>query len=145
MIRSLGSVTSAETVRYLGETRRRVICFDTNIIIYLGNKTLGEEIVGSEPICYASITLIESLGYPDILSAEQQRITELLNTMTEIPLTEPIIKAAVRIRQLRMMSLGDAIVAATALENESELWTANTEDFAHVEGLSVHNPLKPSS
>jgi predicted nucleic acid-binding protein len=39
------------------------------------------------------------------------------------------------------MSLGDAIVAATAIENNCELWTANTGDFKHIEGLKLVNPL----
>lgn len=120
-----------------------MICFDTNVIIYLGNKTLGEEIIGDEPICYASVSFIEALGYPDILSAEEQRIKELFNTMVEVPLTVSIIQIAVRLRQLKKISLGDAIVAATALENSGVLWTANEEDFTHIEGLRIHNPLKP--
>lgn len=118
-----------------------MICFDTNIIIYLGNETLGEYIIGSEPICYASVTRVESLGYPDILSAEEQRIKELLATMAEVPLSEPIMQCAIRLRQLQKMSLGDAIVAATALENDAALWTANITDFNNIEGLKLVNPL----
>ena len=103
---------------------------------------LDESIIGKEPICYASASLIEALGYPDILAAEEQRIKELFDTMIEIPLNASIIQAAVRLRQLKRMSLGDAIVAATALENDCVLWTANIEDFAHIDGLRLYNPLK---
>jgi len=39
------------------------------------------------------------------------------------------------------MSLGDAIVAATALENGAALWASNPTDFAHIEGLALVNPL----
>lgn len=120
-----------------------MLCFDTNIIIYLGNQTLDESVISKEPICYASATLIEALGYPDILAAEEQRIKELFDTMVEIPLSVSIIQTAVQLRQLKRMSLGDAIVAATALENNCVLWTANVEDFAHIDGLRLHNPLKP--
>jgi len=119
-----------------------MICFDTNILIYLGNQTLGISIIGKEPICYASVSLIEALGYPDILAAEEQRIKELFDTMIEIPLNAPLIQTAVRLRQLKRMSLGDAIIAATALENDCVLWTADVEDFAHIDGLRLHNPLK---
>ncbi len=117
-------------------------CFDTNVVIYLGNQTLGVSIIDEEPICYASVSLIEALGYPDILAAEEQRIKELFNTMIEIPLNTSLIQTAVELRQLKRMSLGDAIVAATALENDCELWTANTEDFIHIDGLRLRNPLK---
>lgn len=119
-----------------------MICFDTNIVIYLGNQTLSEGVIGEEPICYSSISFIEALGYPEILAAEEQRIKELFATMIEIPLSDPIIQAAVRLRQLRKMSLGDAIVAATAIENDCTLWTANTVDFTQVDGIRLHNPLK---
>ena len=118
-----------------------MICFDTNIIIYIANRTLEESIIQNEPIIYASILRIEALGYQNIRSIEEQRIKELLATITEIPLTEPIIENAVRLRQQKKMSLGDAIVAATALENDGELWTANTDDFAGIDNLKLFNPL----
>lgn len=119
-----------------------MICFDTNIIIYLGNGTLKADIIGDEPICFASITLIETLGYTDILSAEELRIKELLATMSEVSLDDGIIQTAIQLRQLKKMSLGDAIVAATALGNGKVLWTANADDFDDIEGLTVINPLK---
>lgn len=120
-----------------------MICFDTNIIIYLGNRTLSENSIGNEPICFASITRIEALGYPDIMAAEGRRIKELLDTLVEAPLTDSVIRTAIRLRQLQKISLGDAIVAATALENNCVLWTANTEDFIQIDGLRLYNPLKP--
>jgi predicted nucleic acid-binding protein len=119
-----------------------MLCFDTNVVIYLGNRTLDESIIGKESICYASVSLVEALGYPDILAAEEQRIKMLFDTMIEIPLNASVTRTAVRLRQLKRMSLGDAIVAATALENNCTLWTANVEDFAHIDGLLLHNPLK---
>lgn len=119
-----------------------MICFDTNVVIYLGNKTLSDSIIGTEPICYASISLIEALGYTDILAAEEHRINALFDAMVEISLSAPIIQIAVRLRQLKKMTLGDAIVAATAVENNSVLWTANVEEFSNIEGLKIHNPLK---
>lgn len=118
-----------------------MICLDTNIIIYLGNGTLSDTIIGDTPLCYASITAIEALGYPVILSAEEQRIGELLATMMEMALSPAIIQAAIRLRQLRKMSLGDAIVAATAIEHQAVLWTANTDDFTGIDRLTLYNPL----
>jgi predicted nucleic acid-binding protein len=119
-----------------------MVCFDTNIIIYLGNQTLDASIIGKEPICYASASLIEALGYPDILAAEEHRIMELFGTMIEIPLNSSVIQTAVKLRQLKRISLGDAIVAATAIENDCVLWTANIDDFVNIDGLRLHNPLK---
>ncbi len=105
---------------------------------------LGENIVGNDPIVCPSIVHIESLGYPSIKSIEEQRIRELLATLTIIPLTDTIIEIAIRLRQGKKMSLGDAIVAATALESGSQLWTANSQDFEHIDELDVFNPFKKS-
>jgi predicted nucleic acid-binding protein len=107
--------------------------------------TLDESIIGDEPICYASVSTIEALGYGDILSAEEQRIKELFSTMIEIPLNYSVIQMAIQLRQLKKMSLGDAIIAATALTQNCELWTANSEDFAHIDNLQVFNPLLATS
>jgi predicted nucleic acid-binding protein len=61
--------------------------------------------------------------------------------LTIIPLTDLIVERAIKLRQDKRMSLGDAIVAATALENNSQLWTSNTNDFKHIEGLKLLDPL----
>jgi predicted nucleic acid-binding protein len=119
-----------------------MVCFDTNVVIYLGNQTLGEDVIGAEPIYYASISRVEALGYPDILAAEEQRIKELFDVLIEVPLNTSVIQTAIRLRQLKKMSLGDAVIAATALENNCVLWTANVDDFAHIDGLHLYNPLK---
>lgn len=119
-----------------------MICFDTNIVIYIANGTLGEDIVGNDPIVCPSIVHIESLGYSSIRSIEEQRVRELLATLTTIPLSDTIIEIAIKLRQSKKMSLGDSIVAATALENNSQLWTVNTKDFDNIDGLNIFNPLK---
>lgn len=118
-----------------------MICLDTNVIIYLGNGVLPADIGKHEPMHYASISAIELLGYPDIRAAEELRLKELLSVLLEIPLSQPIIETAVQLRQLNKMSVGDAIIAATALTQGCELWTANTDDFRHIEKLKLFNPL----
>jgi predicted nucleic acid-binding protein len=58
-----------------------------------------------------------------------------------LPLNEAVIARAVLVRQARRTSLGDALVAATALVFGRELLTHNLGDFAGVEGLVVSDPL----
>jgi toxin FitB len=40
------------------------------------------------------------------------------------------------------MSLGDALVAGTALVHELTLITRNVDDFSRIEGLSILNPFQ---
>ncbi|MCA9349486.1 hypothetical protein KC853_00385 [Candidatus Saccharibacteria bacterium] len=49
---------------------------------------------------------------------------------------------SIRLRQRYNLSLGDAIIAATALTYQLQLWTANIKDFQSVEGLNLYNPLE---
>ncbi len=118
-----------------------MVHLDANIIIYLGNGSLASESLDVDHFSYASIVRIETLGYKGIAAEEEIRISQLFDTGTPIMLTEGIIARAVTIRQTVRMSLGDAIIAATALEADAELWTANTEDFAGIDGLKLINPL----
>lgn len=39
------------------------------------------------------------------------------------------------------MKLGDAIIAATALEHKVPLVTRNMDDFKHITGLDIVNPF----
>jgi predicted nucleic acid-binding protein len=119
-----------------------MICFDTNIVIYIANGTLSEAVADSGPIVYPSVVRVEALGYHKILAAEEQKVRRLLATLEEIQLDNPIIELAIRLRQSKKMSLGDAIIAATAIESDAILWTANEPDFADIESLRVYNPLK---
>jgi predicted nucleic acid-binding protein len=43
------------------------------------------------------------------------------------------------------MSLGDAIVAGTALTHKLELVTRNVRDFSWIQGLMITNPLESLS
>jgi toxin FitB len=118
-----------------------VVCLDSNVVIYLANRTITEVRFTGEALCYPSVVAIEALGYRDILASEDSAIKDLFAKMIKIPLSDAIIDTAIKLRQQKRMSLGDAIVAATALENNCELWTANTDDFEHIEDLRLVNPL----
>lgn len=118
-----------------------MVVFDTNIFIYAGVGKLSLSKIDGVEACYASITVIETLGFHEITSVEQRKLTQILEAYQMIDLSESIIQRAVTLRQDRKMSLGDSIIAATALELSLPLWTANTEDFSHIHGLDIFNPL----
>lgn len=119
-----------------------MIVLDTNIFIYLANGTLDIQAVKNTDLAFPSIVKIEALGYAQITVAEQSYLEALFAECQQLDLGESITQRAIRLRQQKKMSLGDSIVAASALEHDYELWTANDEDFAHIEGLRIRNPLK---
>ena len=54
---------------------------------------------------------------------------------------QAVLDQAVVLRQQRRMSLGDALVAGTALVHGLTLVTRNIEDFQWIQGLSLLNPF----
>jgi predicted nucleic acid-binding protein len=118
-----------------------MILLDTNVFIYLANGTIAAKVLKNDDIAFASITKIEALGYAKITVAEQSYLDALFAECEQLDLSEAVVQRAIRLRQQAKMSLGDAIIAATALEQDCELWTADEDDFAHIEELKIHNPL----
>lgn len=53
-----------------------------------------------------------------------------------------IAQQTINLRQKYTIKTPDAIIAATALVNNSELWTANISDFSKIQGLKLRYPLK---
>ena len=52
-----------------------------------------------------------------------------------------MIERAIKLHQQKNMKLGDAIIAATALEYDIPLVTRNESDFKHIAGLDLRNPF----
>jgi predicted nucleic acid-binding protein len=118
-----------------------MVLFDSNVFIYAGNETIDLAKLEGVEASYASISVIETLGYHEITAAEQRALQRIFDAYQSIELSPSIIERAVALRQNKKMSLGDAIVAATALDYDLELWTANTDDFKHIEDLRLVDPL----
>lgn len=119
-----------------------MIILDSNIFIYLASGVLDRKVIIDEDISHASITKIESLGFSRIHANELLLLEILFSESYDLPLTEDIAERAIKLRQATNMSLGDAIIGATALEHGYELWTANMDDFIHIEGLHIRNPFQ---
>jgi predicted nucleic acid-binding protein len=58
-------------------------------------------------------------------------------------LDDGVIEQAIKLRRQKKMKLGDAIIAATALEYDIPLVTRNGDDFKHIAGLDLRNPFSP--
>jgi predicted nucleic acid-binding protein len=122
--------------------------FDSSILIYRLNDVLPPtasrraETWTAEGAFVSVVTRIEVLGYPDQTLDQTRRAFALLDLLAELPLREPVVQSAIRLRRRHSIRLGDAIIAATALEHDLSLVTRNTGDFEWIDGLSLLNPFE---
>jgi len=116
---------------------------DSNIIIYgskPGNEFLRETI--RQDWCYISIvSKIEVLGYHQLEDQEYRKLMNLFEISLLIKLSDNITNRAIQVREAHNLSLGDSVIAATALEPNLILSTRNTKDFKKVADLEVVNPF----
>ncbi len=115
---------------------------DSNIIIYATQKQFDflHPLLQEKFSFVSEITKLEVLGYHKFDVASKQLMTELFDALQIIPINSLIINQAVLLRQNQKMSIGDAIIAATALLNNFEIVTRNTLDFKSL-NIKVFNPM----
>lgn len=117
---------------------------DSNIIIYASipeNKSLRELIKEHSP--YISvISKVEVLGYHALKEQEKTFLKEFFDASLLISLSGSIIERAIELRQKKKMTLGDAIIAGTALENNLTLLTRNIPDFKGIDDIKLSNPME---
>jgi len=117
---------------------------DSNIIIYAAKSehaTLREFIAEHTP-AVSAISYIEVLGYHRLTEQERYHFEAFFAAAPILPLSKEVLDQAVKLRQLRKMTLGDALVAATALVHDLTLVTRNTKDFAWIPNLPLLNLLE---
>lgn len=120
-----------------------MICLDVNIIIYaVQHSRIEELLLAQSGIAHPVLVEIEALGYHKIGLAEERAIRLFFKASKRLRMSDEIVELTIRIRQSRKVGLGDAVIAATAIENNCELWTNNTKDFAGIEDLKLVNPLE---
>ena len=118
-----------------------MVCLDTNVFIYISNKTLKRTLLLNVDAAYSTISKIEALGYGKITAIEQSILEQLFDEYEHLTINDLIIQRTISIRQRYKIKLPDAIIAATAIENDCTLWTVNEEDFQKIPDLKLFNPL----
>jgi len=119
-----------------------VSLFDSNIIIEAGQAG-GEvlrQLVAEEDPTTSAICYIEVLGYHRLTEKDRESLEEFFSAIRVLPLSHEVIEQAVKLRQIRKMSLGDSLVAGTALVHRLPLVTRNTRHFAWINGLTLIDP-----
>ena len=116
---------------------------DSNIIIYAAqpSHTVLRQFIATHAPAVSAVSYVEVLGYHGLTPAEKQHFEAFFAASTIIPIAQPVIEQAVKLRQQRKMTLGDALIAATCLVHGFTVVTRNTKDFAWITSLTVLDPL----
>ncbi len=119
---------------------------DSNIIIYSTKpeyEFLREFIAENSP-SVSAVSYVEVLGYHKLDKEEKQLLEDFFDSSNILPISKEVTVKAVELRQLQKMTLGDFLIAATALVNNLPLIVNNTKDFEWIDELKLSNPLEKS-
>lgn len=126
---------------------KKLILCDTNILIHLFHKDakVSEEmdIIDFNNLAISVITVAEI--YYGMRQGESRKTKEVLRAFTIIHLSKEISKKFIELmadRSKRRMQLPDALIAATAIVSNAQLFTLNRQDFDFVSGIELYNPHK---
>jgi hypothetical protein len=121
-----------------------MILIDSNIIIYAasGNYPALTDWLAEQNAVVSAVTMLEVMGYHKLQTEEKTELENLFSQLTVMYPTPDIFRCAISLRQERKVSLGDALIAATALTEDLPLATHNTSDFSWISGLSIIDPLE---
>jgi len=126
------------------------VVIDTNIIIdhlkgvSQATNQLKEVEKGTFTGLISTITIMELMAAPKISEQKMNAIRELLDIFEHIPVDSRVASTAGAFLSIYRASHGlnpmDAIIAATAHENEAVLFTLNKKHFKFIDGLVTVNP-----
>ena len=127
-----------------------MILMDSNLIIYITSgqyPELSNWFLDNAPSTSA-ISMVEVLGYhgdAGLSWFEIKRKSGVGRFFSRLNVIYPIAEEfhrAIELRQKHAMSLGDALIAATALNHGLALATHNPKDFGGIKALEVVDPLE---
>ncbi len=124
-----------------------MMLIDSNIIIYAAKPDFEDlrRFIRDRVPAVSAISYVEVLGYHQLTEQERQYFDEFFKASLVLPLSQEVLEQAVKLRQRRRMTLGDALVAGTALAYNRTLVTRNINDFKAIEELSVFNPFETTT
>jgi predicted nucleic acid-binding protein len=118
---------------------------DTNVVIdYTSNLLPAKGEVFVENIFNTGFNIsvvvqIEALGY-DGDPAKMLLLEKFLALANVFPVGAAVAQQAIKLRRIKKIKLGDAIIAATALVHGLVVVSRNTSDFNNIPGLQVIDP-----
>ncbi len=120
-----------------------MMLLDSNIIIYAAKPEHDavRTFIAQHAPAVSAVSYVEVLGYHGLTDAEERLFQTFFETAVILPVDRSVLDSAIQLRQQRKMSLGDALIAATAMVNHLTLVTHNLADFTWIEGLQLYDPL----
>ncbi len=120
-----------------------MMLLDSNIIIYAAQPDHADlrRFIAQYAPTVSIVSFIEVLGHQRLRERDRQFLEQFFQAADILPLSNIVAQRAVKLRQQRKLSLGDAIIAGTALTHDLTLVTHNTEDFRWISGLEILDPL----
>jgi toxin FitB len=116
---------------------------DSNLIIYASKPGYDSlrDWMENHSIVVSAISQLEVLGYHRLTDEERNAFTLFFSALPILPITQAVINQAIALRQQRKMSLGDAMIAATAIVHDLPIATHNVTDFKWILNLTIIDPL----
>ena len=120
-----------------------MMLLDSNIIIYATQPAHAElrRFIAEHAPSVSAVSYVEVLGYHKLTEPDRLTLEEFFAAAAVLPITQAVLDGAVKLRQARKMTLGDALVAGTALAFGRKLVTRNVKDFTWVPDLELFNPF----
>lgn len=121
-----------------------MILADSNLIIYAASKkypALLDWFEKSKP-AVSVVSLVEVLGYHKLQKEDKHFLAAFFAELIIHYPTPVVFQTAIDLRQQRSMSLGDALIAASALHHGLTLATHNKKDFEWIKSLEVVDPMQ---
>jgi predicted nucleic acid-binding protein len=119
---------------------------DSNVIIDYTNNNLSkngldfiENIIDND-FNLSIITKIEVLGFNEVPN-KLFLLKQLLDLANMLFIEDSIANKSIELRKEHKLKLGDAIIGATAMINNSILVTRNEKDFIKIKGIQLLNPF----
>lgn len=124
-----------------------ILC-DTNILIefYKNNRQVVAELrqIGHSLLAVSSITRAE-LYYGALDKRELKKIKQHLSLLSQFPLDVAVTTVFLELMESytlsHKLSLPDALIAATAIVHNVQLYTLNTRDFQFISNLRLYQPV----
>lgn len=117
---------------------------DSNIIIYSAKPEYDflRAFIAENTLSVSAVSYVEVLGFHKLTDEDKELLEEFFASTQILPVSNEVIIKATELRQSKKMTLGDALIAATASVNNLVLVTNNTEDFSWIDELKLLNPLE---